>query len=113
LYGTSRSHTKGLFIIPPEKDIVFFGRKACATLQRIRFAHTFARREVFFATYTPRQKTIELCFAAAAAKCKRHPMRSPLLQRGMDRFLHPKNISASVRQGGGAVVRSVGFYKRA
>ena len=50
--------------------------KDCGSLQRTRKARTFVSREVFFATYTPRQKTLKLSFAAAAAKlCEAHTFR--------------------------------------
>jgi len=42
--------------------------KDCGLLQRTHFVRTFAGREEFFATYTPRQKTPKIDFAAAAAK---------------------------------------------
>jgi len=42
--------------------------KDCGLLKRTHFVRTFAGREVFFATYTPRQKTPKVDFAAAAAK---------------------------------------------
>ena len=87
--------------------------KDCGSLQRTRKARTFVSREVFFATYTPRQKTLKLSFAAAAAKlCEAHTFRFLVGAAHLSRpLVSPINSNLSPIQNSAAISRgAVGLF---